>query len=130
MFATITPRFAIIFGALSVTGFSLSLASTYLRKKLEEKIGNQKLCTSAFDSLLQHKHSQEVLGSPISCRRPNLADLYNNITSTKAAIAIPVFGSKAKGNLLINANRAETDSEWTLESLKLKVRDEEIIIKE
>ncbi|GIY13279.1 uncharacterized protein CEXT_298731 [Caerostris extrusa] len=102
--------------------------SIYMRKKLEDKIANQKLCKDCIQKVLQNKTSIESLGEPIEWKRPNLSNAYNYISSTKATIALPVLGSKKSGELLIEASKEKTDETWTLDSLKLKIPDEEILI--
>lgn len=119
-----------VFVGLGVTAVVVSSLGMYYRYRVEERIGNQILCRNCIQELLQHKKSLEILGEPVTWRRPNLGDSYNHITVTKANIALPITGSKKKGNLLIEAFREETDPAWTLALLKLKVADEETIIQE
>lgn len=118
------------FMGLGATAVVVSSLSMYFRYRVEERIGNQVLCQKCIQELLQHKPSLQILGEPVTWRRPNLGDKYNRITVTKANIALPITGSKKKGNLLIEAFREETDPAWTLALLKLKVAEEETIIQE
>lgn len=115
---------------LGATACVVSSLSMYFRYRVEERIGNQVLCKNCVQDLLQHKPSLEILGEPVTWRRPNIMDPYNHITVTKANVSLPVTGSKTKGQLLIEAIREETDPGWTLASLKLKTAEDETIIRE
>ncbi|KAG8186815.1 hypothetical protein JTE90_020493 [Oedothorax gibbosus] len=102
----------------------------YIRLRVERAIGNQALCKNSIQDLLQHKQSLAILGEPVTWYNPNLKDSYNRITETNANLAVPVKGPKNKGNLLIDAFRKDGNSDWSLTSLKLKVSEEETVIRE
>ncbi|GBN30380.1 hypothetical protein AVEN_231395-1 [Araneus ventricosus] len=106
----------------------ITSGSMYLRVRLEEKIGSQKLCQDCKQKMVQYKPATVCLGEPIEWHRPSLANTYNYISTSKATIAIPVSGSKTSGELLIEASKEELEQKWTINSLKLKVPDQEIAV--
>ncbi|KAF8777824.1 uncharacterized protein LOC129975428 [Argiope bruennichi] len=106
----------------------LTSGSLYLRIRLEEKIGNQKLCQDCIKKMTQYEQAAVCLGEPIEWHRPSLANTYNYISTSKATIAIPVSGSQSSGELLIEASKEESEQKWTINSLKLKVPNQEITI--
>ncbi|CAL1292162.1 unnamed protein product [Larinioides sclopetarius] len=115
--------------AIGVATCAITSGSIYLRVRLEENIGNQKLCQNCKEKVLQCKPATVCLGEPVEFFRPSLANTYNYISASKATIAIPVSGPKTSGELLIEASKEESEEKWTINSLKLKVPNQEIAIK-
>ncbi|XP_042902979.1 uncharacterized protein [Parasteatoda tepidariorum] len=117
------------FAALGFTALSIAAGSMYLRKKIEDSIGNSTVCKSSIEDLLKHNPSVELLGKPVTWCNPSLLDRSNRITKDVANINVPVAGPKKAGFLVIDAFKQEADTTWTVNVLKLKLDDTEILIK-
>lgn len=115
---------------LSIAAGVGSLCCLYVRWQVEHSIGNQPICKDSIKTLLQHQQSLAILGEPVTWYNPNLKDPYNRVTETNANLSVPVKGPKNRGNLLIDAFRKEGNADWSLTSLKLKVSEEETVIRE
>lgn len=125
------PRYKLwLFYGLTATSGIVASASMYMRKMVEEKIFDQDICRVCIDLLQRDQKSLDVLGPPVTFKRPTMRNTFNNFSDTKASIALQVFGTKTAGNLLIVASKQEKDTEWVLKSLILEVPGQKIAIKQ